>query len=617
MRNPDTRQTRTASPARPNRRPRVGARRCVWTLLGLLAAATIARAETLGDLSFWVQPLTDVSTFHGYREVNVNIVNSSPERPHRVEVYFPRPNDFMGDMLARISGTAMIAPGGTASLRLYQPPLPIHSSPTLDVRIDGGRPESLALTAVQGHANRRFTSAAPHPVVLISRGINQDDFERTMLDLTGHPLPAESRPAHATHGRTTPFALGRAEAEVDAWSPSWLAYSAFDGIALTAAELPRLPGEVRLALERYVACGGSLVVLGDNAAPFSGDAPARTLSTTLTMTPLGFGEVFVTAATLPVALVREDAKALLSSWQKTLGPWNGLPNTVDANRDFPVIDSLSIPVRAITLLIVLFAFLIGPVNIFTTARLKRPIWLLWTIPAISAVACTVVIAYAFLSEGITPTVRTGTLTLLDQTSRRAITLGVAGYYCPLTPADGLQFAADSELTPLLDKQGGSARRLDWTRGQHFEHGWITARVPAHFLLRKAEGRRERLSVHRRDDGRLDVVNGLGAPVDQLWVADHHGRLFHTAALPAGQRQTLAPVPTHAHATALNPRALYAAGNWLSLTQTVTNTPAALLQPDTYLAVLPAAPFVENALPRNVDARRQSIVIGRYTPEDPS
>ena len=57
--------------------------------------------------------------------------------------------------------------------------------------------------------------------------------------------------------------------------------------------------------------------------------------------------------------------------------------------------------------------------------------------------------------------------------------------------------------------GGSARTLDWTGGQHLTSGWVSARVPAHFMLRKSEPRRERVEVSRNDEGELVAVNGLG------------------------------------------------------------------------------------------------------------
>src|SRR5204862_7230127 len=100
-------------------------------------------------------------------------------------------------------------------------------------------------------------------------------------------------------------------------------------------------------------------------------------------------------------------------------------------------------------------------------------------------------------EGITPDVRIESLTVLDQVNRRASTVGTTAFYCPLTPSQGLFFEADTEATPLIelfDYRSSSDRQMDWTRSQHLERGWITARVPAHFRLRKSELRRERIQI---------------------------------------------------------------------------------------------------------------------------
>ena len=58
-----------------------------------------------------------------------------------------------------------------------------------------------------------------------------------------------------------------------------------------------------------------------------------------------------------------------------------------------------------------------------------------------------------------------------------------------------------------------ARRASWIglNRQHLAHGWVSARVPSHFHVRKTEARRERIQVIS-DNGQLKVVNSLGAPI---------------------------------------------------------------------------------------------------------
>src|SRR6185369_4423911 len=152
----------------------------------------------------------------------------------------------------------------------------------------------------------------------------------------------------------------------------------------------------------------------------------------------------------------------------------------------------------------------------------------------------VVFVYSYLREGITPDTRIAGLTVLDQANRRAATVGITAFYCPLTPSQGLFFSSDTEATPLVETwnyQNGTERDLDWTQSQHLGRGWVSARVPAHFQLRKSETRRERLQVENLN-GQLTVVNGLGAAIQALWFADANAHVYTAANIPAGQKANL-------------------------------------------------------------------------------
>ena len=68
-------------------------------------------------------------------------------------------------------------------------------------------------------------------------------------------------------------------------------------------------------------------------------------------------------------------------------------NYHDANRAFPVVEDIGVPVRGLLALMFLFALAIGPVNMFVLARKKRKLWLFWTVPVISFVTCLAVLGY--------------------------------------------------------------------------------------------------------------------------------------------------------------------------------------------------------------------------------
>jgi hypothetical protein len=261
--------------------------------------------------------------------------------------------------------------------------------------------------------------------------------------------------------------------------------------------------------------------------------------------------------------------------------------------------------------------LIGPVNLVVLSRMNRRTWLLWTIPATSFVTCMMVFVYSMLREGITPDVRMESLTLLDQLNRRASTVGRTAFYCPLTPSQGLFFGFDTEATPLIEtfeERSGTQREMDWTESQHLSRGWVTARVPAHFQVRKSETRRERLEFSEAGNQHT-VVNGLGATVRTLWFKDVEGRLFTATGIPAGQTAILTP-SSNSSAGGGGARSLLPRIGAIQVDEIVSTNAPSYLMPRTYIAELEANPFLENALgPKAKSARTKSrcVVYGVLEP----
>jgi hypothetical protein len=180
------------------------------------------------------------------------------------------------------------------------------------------------------------------------------------------------------------------------------------------------------------------------------------------------------------------------------------------------------------------------VNLIALSRKKRRIWMLWTTPVISLITCLAVFGYATFAEGWTRHARIEGLTLLDERTHRATTIGWTAFYSSLTPGDGLHFDYETELTPQIAATPlkGTPRTVDWTHDQHLASGWMTARVPAHFMLRKSEVRRDRITVRRGVSDSLSVVNGLGADISQFWLANRDGAIYSGTDIPAGAEAEL-------------------------------------------------------------------------------
>lgn len=403
--------------------------------------------------------------------------------------------------------------------------------------------------------------------------------------------------------------LLRSELPMSEWSDSWLSYTPYDGVALSAADVKALSPAALNALWGYLECGGNLFIFGANSVP----EPWRSYpdaGVNGECREVGVGRCFAFEEDQVSSLSNDETKRMLEAADNTARYWMGLPDIGTLNQVMPVIANYRIPLRSTVFLMLLFVIAIGPVNIIVLTKKKRRVWLLWTIPAISCFTSLTVFAYSFLAEGITPDTRISGLTILDQANRRAASVGYTSFYCPLTPSQGLFFSPETEATPLMqnamwDYRSGTDHELDWSQSQHFTRGWVSARVPAGFELRKSETRRERLQVENVN-GQLSVVNGLGAPIQNLWLADGDSKVYIVTNLAAGQKIQL-PASTQSlkRSEEFGARALLEkCGPQANLADATT-----YLRPNTYIAELEANPFLENGLgPKAKSARTRAHAV---------
>jgi hypothetical protein len=455
----------------------------------------------------------------------------------------------------------------------------------------------------------------------------------------GMPAP----PPGAMPGLTIVSQIIKAEGPLEAWGTSWLGYSRYDAVVVTGAELAAAPPAVQSALWQYAETGGALVVLGAVTPPDSWKK-RRSDVAGMTVYEAGFGRCLASADPAFKSWPTDRWWNLAGVWQETASPWERSMTAAEANRLFRIVEDVGIPVRGLFVLMLLFTVAIGPVNLWLLGRKRRRIWMLWTVPAISFVTCLAVFGYMLLAEGWQGHLRTEGVTLLDEGAHRATSLGWTGFYCPMAPGDGLHFSPDTEVMWQKSEDyfqpDGASCTVDWTHDQHLASGWVSARVPSHFKLRKSEVRRERLAVTRRPDGTLAAVNGLGADVRRLWLADEKGQVYTAEQVPAGGQATLTPrgdLPPARRPDAL--RALLNPSAWVEAEEKAAGArglttpaptrggpggspafnpgaglspavnPTRYLGPRTYVATLDGAPFFEDAL-RNAKTRRcRSVVLG--------
>ena len=423
-------------------------------------------------------------------------------------------------------------------------------------------------------------------------------------------------------GRANPDSVEslRAESPVSEWSDNWLAYSPFDAVVLNAADMSSMPPAVLGAIGDYLQAGGNVVLCGRTDLPPAWH-PWRNQNLQGGVDyGIGFGRCFAFNSENPSALDPKSVQTVLGAVRDAAHYWQSLPgDSGSANSVLPIVANLKIPTRGIVIIMLAFIIVIGPVNIIYLNRRKRRTWMLWTVPTISFATTLLVFAYSLLREGITPDTRIVGLTLLDQTSHRAATIGGTAFYCPLTPSAGLHFDFETEATPLvrIGNGSGTAREVDWTQSQQFQRGWVSARVPAYFHLRKSETRRERIQIVS-ENGKLQIVNGLGAPIKSLWFADAHMNIYEANNVAAGQKAGLIPSKLTQQSGKTGPVGLWHDVGFAAKSDSLSDGAGKFLMANTYIAVLDGNPFIENALGSAASLKRtksSAVVFGTLAATD--
>lgn len=589
--------------------------------VALLLSGSTASAARYGNVEVTVESEPKGTATHGYAEIWLRVHNHSDQKAHTTRLTYPKASygsGYGGDYLRAVSRTVTVEPGKTARVALAYPERVSALGDGVGVAIDGSEQEE-ALSLLSGGRGYRGSygygsyGPPPPPIVLYSRSVHSN-FPNWVRDAWFGGGPGRPASAFSTTG---PECI-QSDQPIGTWSPNWLSYTRFDGVVVTADDLRTMPAEVRTAVALYTECGGSLLVLGaDPLLP--GKWKAEDREGRLTPHAARFGECFVSPRTdLNKEWPVEEATPVIQSWHRVRDAGQREFTPVDAHKRFPVVEDVGVPVKGLLALMFVFSVVIGPVNLYFLARRKRKLWQFWTVPLVSFLTCLSVFAYMAITEGWQGRVRMEGFTVLDEHTRRAATIGCAGYYTPLLAGGGLHFSHATEVAYQNGedrssgysrrRRSGSALTMDWTRDQHLASGWVTPRVPSTFAVRKGETRRERVTVARGADGKPEAVNGLGADITELWYCDEKGTVYRAANVAAGGRAALDVTATQPGAQHTRLREIYLS-DWSTVVERARTDRQALLAPRTYLAVLDAAPFLDDAMPGASARKARSVVFG--------
>lgn len=515
------------------------------------------------------------NTRHGYVEVRFQVKNISQSRKHDVEIFLPQDPHSGGQNQIVYSGkTVEMMPGSKSIVSIFMNC--DIAGRNAAIVIDGGKKHDFYIDYF--HHEPAYTYGNEEGCLLVSRAVPKwftDQIEKTNR------------------------VLFRAD-EIGTWSANWLGYSRFDAITITADELNSCSAGVLQAVGRYVRCGGILSVI-ETGADIS--AQLSQICTSIGNFNAGFGQIIkIDRNKDGISLLDSKLSRINKVWDETS------PSTV--NKSFSVLQKIQVSMRGMLSLVIVFAILVGPVNIWWLSRKRKRIWMLWIIPAVSLVMCGIVFGYSLLAEGWRGTSRIEVVTILDQGRNESTSIGWIGYYSPLTPGAGLHFAQQTELFPIIERDffriSGRNRTIDWTSDQHLKSGWVSARVPSFFMVRKPQTRRERLSFTGTLQ-EMKVVNGLGSKITRLYYMDKDSQIWCAEEIPPGAVMRLRSESKIKVRKIDDAFTRLFATKWFK--QNMDTNPGYYLQPGTYIALLQDCDFIGEGLANLKERNCHTVVYG--------
>ena len=409
--------------------------------------------------------------------------------------------------------------GESAQLPVLMPlePLPRGESyyRPLTIQVDGYGTESPSVASIP---TRESTGKTPTPYIAMGSTLAvplweplNKDFSDRSIDLTGSAVE--------------PGLLGT----------DWRALSGFDCLWLTEAEYAGLDAARRAAIRAWIDRGGTFYLCTQGLDPSL--RAGLGLPATGDEARPGFGFV---------KLVLWDGKALgqatAASMIDEVKPLHDASVVNDAT-DWGMTKALgNIPVNALFLIgfVVVFATLVGPVNLFWLANATRRHRLFWTTPLISLAASLLLILVIVLQDGFGGYGERTMLTLLLPDQKEAVVVQEQSARTGVLLSRDFTTTEDLVLSPLK-VQRYTGKSYDQS-GRRYGGGWFASRTVQAQRAEAIVPSRAEIQLLNAAAARAGappvVVSSIPAALRTVSYTDPTGRLWRGDNLRTGERLTL-------------------------------------------------------------------------------
>lgn len=560
-------------------------RQLLFVCFFILAAFAGLQAQTIEHDGLRIIALPDLmpKNFFGYSLCRVMITNSS-NRDRDVRL-------FMQGMYSReieeVSRSFKIAAGEVREESLLMPIMEF-SSACMRVQVDGTTLNEQTLHR-NFRSNRNFYNRKQF---LVDSRISRSEFDTAFAGTSSDPE------------------MNQFDGSLSQLYSNWLGYSQYQMLFFYASSVNDMPEAIKRAVFDYVRTGGSLLTIGSVNLPDDFVALGQTRQDkplNLKVFEGGFGRVISGDPDL-IKVMSGGNNGAISNYFNDMFSNHEFQN--DSPLRFANNETETLSTSWLMVFVYLFAFLIGPVNVFVLHRLGRKILVFLTIPVASAVCCLFIYGYYLTFESSTLLVKRQAVTLLDERYNRAVTLANYSIFSASSRPQGLRFDNQTEVYTYQSNQrrntdGGKFIVLD--EDQHLSTGWIKPKVPRSLHLRALQTRRERVGLSWQN-GSLQLLNGLGSDIESIMLMTEDNRVFSGGRIAAGKQALMSAASAKSARPPSTPEQLYSAV-WFKELRTLEKTPERYLRPGTYIAKIKTSPFVAQAIDSSADKTEDAYVIG--------
>lgn len=337
------------------------------------------------------------------------------------------------------------------------------------------------------------------------------------------------------------------ENNLELMDTNWLAYTPFAALIFYDHSLNRMPRAVNEAIYNYVRAGGVLVVLG---ADYNNDKidfsfNSNTSEDILGIYDVDFGKIIV---------CRKDLLKFLPKWNnidKILkeinfagSPFGSEHNEIELKEDYSskviaqYFDNENM-ICFFAVLVVVMTVVLGPLNFWILWRKNKRIMVYITTPALALGFCSCIGLYYMIFEYNRLNILRNSITFLNETDSSAVTYGAISLFSGQSRRGALSFPAATALYFNRDKIGfnktNANRTILLSNKINLEKNWIKARIPFCVSGSFIQRTRARVEIRKKGDSELDLLNGLGADIDKIFVRlNDENKVYSCSSIGAGK-----------------------------------------------------------------------------------